>query len=268
MNYIDSHSHLQNFGDKVEQVLNTADENGCSIHAINASSLKDWSKVLSLSNASKYRIIPFIGLHPWYVDESISIQSFINHLESILKVRHCGVGEIGLDKIKGVDSIAMQELFFNSQLELASKYCKPVSIHSVKSHSDIIRVIKSLNNVPVFMVHSFTGSLQMARDILNLGGFISLSFATLRAGESRLSKLLEYIPSGSLLLETDSPDQKLPATKLLSGFDVDWGGKNRVSNSPADIHYLYEIISNIKGIDQNSLVDNITMNFDKFIEEI
>lgn len=268
MNYIDSHSHLQNFGDKIEQVLNSADENGCSIHAINASYPEDWNKVLSLSNTSKYRIIPFIGLHPWYVDESISIQSFTNHLERLLRVRHCGVGEIGLDKINGADSIVMQELFLNSQLELAAKYSKPVSIHSVKSHSDIIRVIKSLKKIPVFMVHSFTGSLQMARDILNLGGLISLSFATLRTGESRLSELLGYIPSGSLLLETDSPDQKLPAAKVFSQFGVEWGKNNCVLNSPANIHYLYEIISNIKGIDQNSLVDNITVNFDKFIEDI
>ncbi len=268
MNFIDSHSHLQNFNNKIELVLNTASEIGCNTHAINTVSPEDWNKVLVLSNTSKYCIVPFLGIHPWCVTENLSIQSFTQNLEGILKIARCGVGEVGLDRVRVTSSLAVQEKFFISQLELALKYRKPVSIHSVKAHNEIIKIIKNLKILPVFMVHSFTGSIQMASDILNLGGFISLSFSALKNGESKLRKLLEYIPLDRLLLETDSPDMKLPSIHIFSEFGINLDYNNILLNSPANIHYLYEIISRIKGIDQNSLVDNITMNFEKFIEDI
>jgi TatD DNase family protein len=77
------------------------------------------------------RIIPSLGLHPWYINERTS--SWFEKLRTTLTSTQCSLGEIGLDRwIEGYDSAAQEDVFIQ-QLALASAANRPVSIHCLKA---------------------------------------------------------------------------------------------------------------------------------------
>lgn len=53
---------------------------------------------------------------------------------------HAIVGEIGLDKLKGPSKQAQQQAFI-AQLELASRYNRPVSVHCVRQYGLLLSLL-------------------------------------------------------------------------------------------------------------------------------
>lgn len=150
--YIDSHCHLDFdvFTPSRKALIQTALAANIT-HFINpAVSFANWHKVIELSQAFPF-IIPALGLHPVFCSEHT-----LDHLPELSKWVTANnikfVGEIGLDK-RYKDNYESQLLFFEAQIKIANKLKKPVIIHAVKSHHDIIGIIKkrTLNTVASFM---------------------------------------------------------------------------------------------------------------------
>ena len=113
------------------------------------------------------------------------------------------IGEIGLDFHYNRDTRHDQIELFLTQLFYARKVKKPVIIHTREADED---TLQALNAIPSRgIIHSFTGSVEFAKKLLNLGFFISLSgIVTFRAADN-VREVLKALPLDRLLIETDSP---------------------------------------------------------------
>ncbi len=106
-------------------------------------------------------------------------------------------GEIPLDKEK-------EMLFFRAQMEMAQHIEIPVIIHDREAHGDCMDTVMRYPGVRgVF--HSFSGSAEMAKELVKRGWYISFSGTLTFQNAARVREVAGAIPQDRLLIETDAP---------------------------------------------------------------
>ncbi|MBE0393268.1 TatD family hydrolase [Flavobacterium sp. PL002] len=152
--------------------------------------------------------IPFysIGIHPWYINEA-RIKSDLVIIESKLKENNClAIGESGLDKRIEIP-MDLQQQVFESQLLLAQKYNKPVVIHCVAAFQEVIDTKKRLKITVPMIIHGFSKSLQLAKQLVDNGFYLSFGKYLLRNPE--LETVFITIPNDRFFLETDTIEETI-----------------------------------------------------------
>ncbi|MDA0910545.1 MAG: TatD family hydrolase [Proteobacteria bacterium] len=176
-------------------------------HFINPSvAFSNWQRVIDLS--LEYPLItPALGLHPCFVEQHQ--QEHLNAMKQWLLAHHIPlVGEIGLDK-RFIESFDQQVFFFNEQLAIAQDLQKPVIIHSVKAHHEVIATLKHHHFTHGGIIHAFSGSFNIAKAYCDLGFKLGIG-SILHYPNSKLPNVLKRIGIENILLETDSPDMPMP----------------------------------------------------------
>jgi len=144
------------------------------------------------------------GLHPWHI-ENKNTEEHLALVEKASKYKSVVViGEIGLDRLTSA-SMEMQREVFVKQLEIAASVGKPVTIHCVKAHTDIVSIIKKTGFNGTVIFHGFNQNKQIAGQILKNGFYISFGNALMNP-QSNASKLFAEIPNNKIFLETDETD--------------------------------------------------------------
>ena len=106
-------------------------------------------------------------------------------------------GEIPMDKQK-------QAYFFEAQMNLARQYSLPVIIHDREAHGDCFEtVLRHPEVTGVF--HSYSGSGEMARELVRRGWYISFSGSLTFKNAERVREAARAVPRDKLLVETDAP---------------------------------------------------------------
>jgi TatD DNase family protein len=196
------------FDDDRAQVLERATKNGISDIVIPGTERCYWDRIKNLCSQS-HRLHACYGLHPYWanrhqLEDVMALQAYIE------KNRPVAIGECGLDFRKHLlsetDSKSRQLAFFEAQLGLAEVYQLPVVIHSVRATEAVIQSIQKFKGLRG-MIHSYSGSLEQARQLIDLGFYISLGGSVTYENASKLRKVAQSIPLSSMLLETDAPDQ-------------------------------------------------------------
>lgn len=178
--------------------------------------------------------IPFysIGIHPWFIVED-RIEADLNIIESKLQEANClAVGECGLDKRIEVP-MELQQMVFEKQLLLAQKYQKPVVIHCVAAFQELIEITKKLNITVPILIHGFSKSEQLAKQLLDNRFYISFGKYLLRNPE--LETVFRNIPNDRFFLETDTVEEGIDA--------------------------VYELAAKYKGISVEEIQKQINSNF-------
>lgn len=174
-------------------------------HIINIGTCLANSKV-SIELAHKYDgMYASCGIHPSDVLSYDDVDTAMHKLEEMLKdEKAVAIGEIGLDYHYEDIPKEPQMLYFEKQMELAEKLNIPVIIHDREAHGDCLEMVKKFPSVKgVF--HSFSGSPEMATELVKLGWYISFS-GTVTFKNARVPKeACRVVPSDRLLIETDSP---------------------------------------------------------------
>ncbi len=116
------------------------------------------------------------------------------------------VGECGLDFFIKDPQPEAQQALFEAQLELARDYRLPVIIHARRSVDQVFNTLKQFPGLSG-VVHSFSGSEQQARRLIDLGFLLSFGGPITYERAKRLRSLIQILPLESLMLETDAPDQ-------------------------------------------------------------
>jgi TatD DNase family protein len=116
------------------------------------------------------------------------------------------LGECGLDYRDGQPDKQLQLKFFTAQLNIAQDHSLPVVIHSVRATEDVIRLLKAYPKLSG-MVHSYSGSIEQANQLIDMGFYISLGGSMTYPRASKTHKVAAQCRLDRLLLETDSPDQ-------------------------------------------------------------
>lgn len=234
MKIFDTHAHYDDkaFDEDREELL-TEVLPSKDVKLILTAGTNLFSSLRSQKLAKKYPYIYFAaGIHPEDIDDAD--ESDLEIVEDILTRDEKGVavGEIGLDYHCDTDK-NLQKFFFEKQLILANKLNLPVVIHDREAHGDTMDLIRKYK--PKGTLHCFSGSAEMAKELVDLGLFIGCTGNVTFKGNKKALRVIEEVPAERLLVETDCPYM---APVPLRG--------NRSDSSM--ISYTLEFMANIKGV--------------------
>ena len=200
--YIDIHCHLDsNYYDDIEKVIINAKNNDVNRLIYNGCDMNTNYEVIELIN--KYDCVyGAIGFHPNELDK-IKEEDYIFLEDNLKDKKIVALGEIGLDYHYEDTDKEKQKYHFIKQLELARKYNLPVIVHSRDSIQDTYNILKEY---PVRgVLHCFSGSLEMAKEFIKLGFFISIGGIITFKNAKNIIEVIRNIDLSYVLLETDSP---------------------------------------------------------------
>lgn len=250
-NIFDTHAHYddEQFKDDIDTLLTELPSVGiyrivnCATDISSCNVCKDISE--------KYDYVYFAaGIHPHEAKEAEN--NFTENLKAFCAHNKCvAIGEIGLDYHYDFSPRDIQKDVFEKQLILAKELNLPVLIHDREAHEDTWNLLKKYT--PKGIVHCFSGSVEMARDIVSLGMHIGLGGAVTFKNAKKPVEVAKYVPLEYLVLETDCPYMS----------PVPFRGKR---NDSSLIKYTAEFISELKGISTQELLDITSENADKLFK--
>lgn len=206
MHLVDSHCHLDvpEFDADRDAVIDRAISAGVLQQVVPAISAQGWENLHALCEANQ-ALHPAYGLHPMYLDEHAD--GDLARLDAWLQThRAVAVGECGLDYfVEGLDR-DRQQYFFEGQLALARKHDLPVIVHARKAVEAVIAAIRK-GGPSRGVVHSYSGSIEQARQLWDLGYLVGLGGPVTYDRAKRLRRIAAEMPLEFLVLETDAPDQ-------------------------------------------------------------
>ena len=194
------------------------------------------------------------GLHPFYITEQVTndlvkLEQFIQRYHSV------AIGEIGLDtfsdEMKLPHNVAKQQDFFIQQLELATQYQLPVLLHIRRAHADTLRILKQQKFQNGGIAHSFSGGIQEAKALVDLGFKIGVTGQVTNPNAKKLrntiTELVKTVGLESLVIETDCPDM-MPLSCQTNDNTLD-----SRRNVPANLPVVLQGLADLLQIDVDSL---------------
>ena len=199
----DTHAHYDDlkFDEDRDELLRKLPENGVE-YVINCGcDLKSCKKSIDICNSFDYFYCA-LGIHPSEINED-SFAEF-EKIKQLCSYEKCvAVGEIGLDYHYDFVPKDKQLEFFENQLQFAVEADLPVIVHDREAHEDTLNLLKKYK--PKGVLHCFSGSVEMAKEIIKLGMYIGLGGAVTFKNARKPLEVAEYLPEDRLLLETDCP---------------------------------------------------------------
>lgn len=177
-------------------------------HIVNiATNIKNAREVIEQS--ARYEgMYAAVGIHPTDVDPSADFDSEMSALCEMLdearKNKIVSVGEIGFDYYWQPYDPELQRRYFAAQMEIAEKYSLPVEIHDRDAHGDSFDMIRQYPRVRGIL-HSFSGSPELAAELVKRGWYISFSGVVTFKNARKLPDVAKNVPTERILLETDCP---------------------------------------------------------------
>lgn len=202
MEAIDTHIHLDRIPDFKNQI-DVAAKAGIRRWVIPGVSPKGWSSLLAI--AEEHRgVYAAPGIHPQAAGDC-SAES-LNRLRCLLSLPEVvAIGEVGLDRMVDID-LSVQEQVFVEMIRLAKESGKPLLIHSRKATEKVLEVLKKEAADKVGGIfHAFSGSLETARKIVDLGFVIGVGGGVTWPTARKLPAIVRSLPEETLVLETDAP---------------------------------------------------------------
>lgn len=202
-NIFDSHAHYDSdaFDDDRKELISALPQRGvCGV--INCATDMATCEV-SLQLADEYDFIyAACGVHPHEAEECA--ENYLVPLrEMCLKEKCVAVGEIGLDYHYDFSPRDTQLKIFEEQIILANELQMPIIVHDREAHEDTMNLLKKYK--PKGVVHCFSGSAEMAKEVLKLGMYIGLGGATTFKNARKPLEVAAMVPEDRLLIETDCP---------------------------------------------------------------
>lgn len=202
-NIFDSHAHYDSeaFDDDRKELLGTLQSQGV-VGIVNCGSDMA-SSLRSLELADEFDFIyAACGVHPHEAEGCRP--GYLPVLKKLCLEQKCvAVGEIGLDYHYDFSPRDVQKQVFEQQIILAKELDLPVIVHDREAHEDTFELLKRYK--PKGVVHCFSGSAEMAKEIVRLGMYIGLGGAVTFKNARKPREVAEVVPSDRLLIETDCP---------------------------------------------------------------
>jgi len=244
---IDTHVHLD-FPEfvQLDQVLSRAFANG--VHEMVTIGIDPDSSRKAVALAQDHaEIHATVGLHPH--GARILDQSMVEELRRLGRhPRVVAIGEIGLDYYRDRQPRDTQQQCLRQQLELAVELGLPVVIHVRDAYDDFLGIIRDYARLlDGLVLHCFSGDWAVARECLDLGGYLSIPGTVTYAKAQIQQEVVRKAPLDRLLLETDAP--------FLA--PVPYRGK---SNEPAYLLHTAEKVAELRGIRLADVAGSTTAN--------
>ncbi|MEI7901056.1 MAG: TatD family hydrolase [bacterium] len=247
----DAHTHLQDprLSDVFDDVVRQAAQAGVTGVCCCGTTPDDWAATQRLVQTPlPFVLVPAFGVHPWYVRHLPA--DWFETLESYLDLNSGAViGEIGLDGVLDDVPLGLQEKFFIRQLQLAERVRRPVVLHGARVWGRLVEVLKPYaRKLPGFMAHGFGGSTEILKQILDMGGHVSLAGSVCNPKAEKIRAAAREIPDSQLLIETDTPDL-FP----VGGRPAAVGANGKPLNQPANILCVLAEVAALRGTTPEAL---------------
>ena len=248
---IDTHAHIDGEafdGDRAE-MLERAKEAGL-VAVINfGDSMASSERGVEL--AAEYEMVyTGVGVHP---EEAVPFTAADDDrlVAWTQEKRVIAIGEIGLDYYweKDEDKRKLQRDIFVRQLDLARQLHLPVCIHDREAHGDMMKILKTEGKGIPGVMHCYSGSYEMAMDLLRLGFYLGIDGPLTYKNAVVLPQMLPKLPADRLLVETDSP--------YLTPMPL--RGKVK-RNEPAFVRYTAECAARLRGESLEDFAAQTTRN--------
>jgi len=246
---IDSHAHIddEKFDADREAVIENALAAGVGLIINPAADEESSRRAVALSE--KYSMVyATVGFHP----HDAKSYDFKEHGQMLRdwakKDKVIAIGEIGLDYHYDLSPRDIQQSVFVDQMHIAKEMALPIVIHNRESMEDMWRLLKD-HFSPEYggVMHSYSGSVEMARIFLDMGFYLSISGPLTFKNARKLPEVVAMMPLDRLLVETDSP--YLTPTPHR--------GKR---NEPAYVRFVAEEVARIRGMSIEDLEEITTEN--------
>lgn len=212
----DSHAHINSdrFDKNRDELIKTIEAGKLSYVMDVGFDLE--SSVLATKHAEKYPwCYAAVGCHPHdakTMDEATLLM--FKGLAKKPKVK--AIGEIGLDYYYDHSDREVQQYWFRRQIQLALELSMPIVIHDRDANDDVLTILREEGAFSKkrldenggdakVLLHCFSGSGELARQYVKLGGTISIAGPVTFKNARKLVQVVEIIPLEHLLIETDSP---------------------------------------------------------------
>ena len=247
MRLIDSHCHVNadRFADDADLVIGAARLAGVERILVPGWNVASCERALDLVSRHDW-LDAAVGVHPHdaaKVDDAgwERIRGWATH------DRVVAIGETGLDYDRVFSPIPDQLSNLRRNLRLAAETGKPAILHCRSrvgrrdAQDALLAEIHALGPTPPpLVVHSFSGPVDYARAMLDLGAAISFSGLVFRDGEQPSAEVATLTPADRLLVETDSPFLAAPGAPkgrnepAYVGITAAWVAGQRGSIGPKD----------------------------------
>ena len=267
MRLVDSHCHLnaERFDADVETVIDRARLAGVERILVPGWNLASCERAFALADRFPWLDLA-VGVHPHDAAK----------LDAAGWERSCGwssdprvlaIGETGLDYDRVFSPISDQLHNLRRNLQLALETGKPAILHcrsaarSREGHDALVAELRAagmggsawaaaFGDRPPAIIHSFSGSVDYAQQMLDLGLALSFSGLVFRAGEEASADVAPLIPLDRILVETDSPFLSPPRAP-------------RKRNEPEWVSVTARWLTERRGEDPDTLGEALVMAFDR-----
>ncbi len=212
--WTDAHNHLQDprLGESAP-VIAAMRAVGITRCIVNSTCEDDWAAVGGLARGAPGWALPAYGVHPWHAHRVSP--GWQERLAARLAAEpQASLGEIGLDRWVASPPLDIQRAVFIDQLRMARDFQRPVTIHCLKAWGPLMEALAAAPSPPRFLMHSYGGSIELARQLIPLGGFFSISGHFLHPRKAAALEVFRQLPRERILLESDAPDMPPPAAQI------------------------------------------------------
>lgn len=203
--WIDTHAHLADseFDEDRKEVIQRAKDAGIGKIVLIGCDVEGAKRALKLAYTDDMFDVA-ISFHPEGVLEERDEASMFELMKDP-KVKL--IGEIGLDFYwdKDPEHHKLQETLFIKQIDWANQLNKPISIHMRDASKKSYDILKMHPVQRGGVMHCYSGSVEMAREYIKLGFYISLAGPVTFKNAHIPKDVAREIPLEWLLIETDSP---------------------------------------------------------------
>ena len=243
----DTHCHLDvsAFDNDRDTVLDRARTAGVTRIVVPGITAAGWERLLALC-AGEAGLYPALGLHPLFLDHHQPADMQV--LETAI-AHHAPVamGEIGLDFYPPAVDRERQTTLFEAQLRIASESGLPVLLHVRKAHDETLKLLRKFRLPRGGICHAFNGSLQQARQYMELGFKLGFGGMLTYERSHKLHCLARELPLEVMVLETDAPDMP-PASR------------HGQRNSPEYLPEVLQALANLRDEDADTIATQTTAN--------
>lgn len=247
---VDSHCHLDfpDFAEELDAVVARAREAGVGRMVTIGTRIRRAAEVKAIAERFD-DVFCSVGTHPHNAgeEEGIPLETLLAEADHPKVV---AIGEAGLDYHYDLDPRDAQRAGFLTHIEAARRTGLPLVIHAREADDDTAAILEEESGKGAFpfVLHCYTGGLDLARRGVALGGYVSFSgILTFKSG-APLRDIATQLPAERLLVETDAP-YLAPNSRR---------GKR---NEPSFVVETARVLAETRGWSETQLAEITTANF-------
>lgn len=191
-----------------------------------------------------------VGVHPHEAKDAPP--DYLAQLEALMtQEKAVALGEIGLDYYYDLSPRETQRRVLAEQVALAAERDWPTIYHIRDAHGEMVDFFRAQKRLPPGLIHCFSGSVEIAREYVRMGFFISFAGPLTFKKAPHLWEAAMNVPLDRLMVETDSP---YLAPEPLRGR----------RNEPANVVWVLRRLAELRGLPEEEMARVTTENARRF----